>query len=393
MDELTREYRKAAEQAIRQGDFRRAAYIYGKLLGDDRMAAQALQRGGLHHDAAILYLKKVNDRAAAAQAFEAAGQVDRAIELYRQLGQHEAAGDLLRRIGDEAGAVAEYLSAVDRAMDVRAAGLVRGGPHPSYKVGLLEPAIDAFGRGWDRRPAANATACALELAVIHAGRGEIEPLRDLLDEADAFFRSVGSARDAEAFYNRMAVIAAAVPALAPFGRRGARPRPGGPGPPPPPPGRGRMPGRAVGLGALRRALALAGVLRPRRAVRRGGRRPSRSATRDLAGRRRPARRRRRSRSAAGSVTAACQASATAELFLGFADGKVLAFRPGRNQVVPVGELAGPVAAMAADPDGQVVVALCRTEHGDVLTARLQASRRDRSEPGPMPTSRVSSGAG
>ncbi len=72
------------------------------------MAAQALQRGGLHHDAAILYLKKVNDRAAAAQAFEAAGQVDRAIEIYRQLGSHEAAGDLLRRIGDEDGAVAEY---------------------------------------------------------------------------------------------------------------------------------------------------------------------------------------------------------------------------------------------------------------------------------------------
>lgn len=35
MDELRREYRKAAEKAIRHGDFRRAAYIYGKLLGDE----------------------------------------------------------------------------------------------------------------------------------------------------------------------------------------------------------------------------------------------------------------------------------------------------------------------------------------------------------------------
>ena len=78
----------------------------------------------------------------------------------------------------------------------------------------------------------------------------------------------------------------------------------------------------------------------------------------------------------GTVTAACQASATAELFLGFADGKVLAFRPGRNQVVPVGEVAGPVAALAADPDGQVVVALHRTEHGSVLTVLPPAPRRD-----------------
>lgn len=89
MEELRREYRRAAEVAIRNGDFRRAAYIHGKLLGDDRLAAQALQQGGLHHDAAILYLKKLNDRAAAAKAFEAAGMVDPALALYRELGLHE----------------------------------------------------------------------------------------------------------------------------------------------------------------------------------------------------------------------------------------------------------------------------------------------------------------
>ena len=130
MDELRREYRKAAEQSIQQGDFRRAAYIFGKLLGDDRMAAHTLQHGGLHRDAAILYLKKLNDPVAAAKAFEAAGAADRAIELYRQHGQHESAGDLLRRIGEEAAAVAEYLRAAERAAaevppDYHASGLFR----------------------------------------------------------------------------------------------------------------------------------------------------------------------------------------------------------------------------------------------------------------------------
>ena len=70
---LAQEYRKAARHHAEQGDFRRAAYIYGFLLRDDRKAAGVLQRGGLHHDAAMLYLMKLNDVAAAAQAFEAEG--------------------------------------------------------------------------------------------------------------------------------------------------------------------------------------------------------------------------------------------------------------------------------------------------------------------------------
>ncbi len=214
MDELKREYRKAAEQAVRQGDFRRAAYIYGKLLGDDRTAAQALQRGGLHQDAATIYLRKVNDRAEAARAFEAAGHIDRAIALYRELGQHEAAGDLLRRIGDDEAAVREY----QRAAFVAATSMPGDHYHAGLvllnKAGMPEPAIEHFRLGWVHRPAANAAACALELTLIHATRGEIEPIRNLLDEADAFFKSAGSARDAEGFYNRTAVIASAAPALA-----------------------------------------------------------------------------------------------------------------------------------------------------------------------------------
>ncbi len=51
--ELMEEYRKAAQEAVNKGDFRRAAYIYGILLQDDRMAASALERAGLHHDAAV----------------------------------------------------------------------------------------------------------------------------------------------------------------------------------------------------------------------------------------------------------------------------------------------------------------------------------------------------
>ncbi len=364
IEELKREYRQAAERAIRQGDFRRAAYIYGKLLGDDRMAAQALQRGGLHHDAAILYLKKLNDKAAAAQAFEAAGEVDRAIALYRDLGQHEAAGDLLRRLGDDGRAVEEYHEAVLRHMGACPPEWFEVGRLFSYKIGTPEPAIEAFGNGWGQRPAANATACALELVVIHAARGEIEPIRNLLDEADDFFQKAGSGRDAEAFYNRMAVIAAAAPALAASADevrdRALRTlshhlrRQVEAGCPVPPSvsalfGEPSLWSSAFVRDAQFAASAVAARSRDRSAA--PGRNPETPGV----------------RVGHGTVTAACQAPATAELFLGFAGGKVLAFRPGRNQVVAVGEGAGSVAAMSADPDGQLVVALHRTEQGSVLT--------------------------
>lgn len=61
------EYRKAASEAAKMGDHRRAAFIYGKLLGDYREAAAALMAGGLYHDAAQLYLLKT-ERSAGGRA-------------------------------------------------------------------------------------------------------------------------------------------------------------------------------------------------------------------------------------------------------------------------------------------------------------------------------------
>jgi hypothetical protein len=57
--------------------------------------------------------------------------------------------------------------------------------------------------------------------------------------------------------------------------------------------------------------------------------------------------------------------------LGFADGLILAFRPGRILIVPVGELDRAVAAIVADPDGRLVVALHHTEQAAVVTAFTQ----------------------
>ena len=203
--ELMLEYRKAAEEAVTRGDFRRAAYIYGILLQDDRSAASALERAGLHHDAALIYTNKLNDRAAAAQAFEAAGEFDRALDLYKRVGQHERAGDLLRRIGEEEAAVLEYVAAAHELSTV-AANHLGAGRILLEKARRVDLAIEEFRSGWQRRPAGNSTQCGLELARLHAGRSQAAAFRRLLDEADAMFETPGYPFDGY-FYNEIVRMA------------------------------------------------------------------------------------------------------------------------------------------------------------------------------------------
>ncbi len=212
VDVLAQEYRKAAQRAVEQGDFRRAAYIHGFLLRDDRKAAAVLQRGGLHHDAAMLYLKKLNDLPAAAQAFEAAGEVDRAIELYRQIERHEAAGDLLRRIGDENAALVAYAAAAASWSGASPPDHLAAGRVWLQKVRDSERAVEQFQRGWARRPEGNAALCALELARFHAEQGALRPIVTLIEEADAFFEVPGQPYNGF-FYNEVTRLAS-LPAMA-----------------------------------------------------------------------------------------------------------------------------------------------------------------------------------
>ena len=191
---------------MRQGDFRRAAYIYGILLQDDRMAASALERAGLHHDAAVIYANKLNDRAAAAQAFEAAGEFDRALDLFKRLGQHERAGDLLRRIGEEEAAVAEYVAAANELSSVvgepswrRAAAAGEGAAGATWRSSSSGAAGSAGRRG--TRPSAGSSWRGL-----HAGSGEVDAFRRLLDEADAMFETPGYPFDGY-FYNEIVRMA------------------------------------------------------------------------------------------------------------------------------------------------------------------------------------------
>lgn len=376
--ELIQEYRKAAEAALNRGDFRRAAYIYGKLLKDFRSAANALAQGGLHHDAALIYLKKVGDTQAAARAFEAAGELDRALALYRERGDHVEAGDLLRRMGDEEAALAEYRAAADQLARGRSQYLAAGELVLS-KVGRIDLALAYFQAGWDERPRAGAVACALRMARLHAEREAAGDLLTLLAEGEQHYAGAGDAKEAGQFFNALAEVADARP-LAPYRdeirdrclcgiARKLRER-------------AEVETRAgTTVSALLGSAAIwpAAVVSDAqfayvRALRRRDEPPGEAA---------PPREPRRTQVGSGRVTAAAVARQTGSVFIGFQDGGVYCFEPAAGEVTelprefeekricldlskamaqPKEDTLPPALSLAVTPDGILLVAL-RDDNG------------------------------
>lgn len=200
---LQEEYRKAAEQAAARGDYRRAAFILGRLLDDCRAAANVLMRGGLYRDAALLLLMRVGDRHAAARAFALAGEFDRALELYREVGDHLAAGDLLRQLGEEEAAVAAYRCAAAQLVTERRDYLAAGDLLLTRAHARAE-AVALFRTGWRQRPDGSALPCALRLVALHAQAAERLELLTLLTEAEEFFTPPGNELSAGQFWNESA---------------------------------------------------------------------------------------------------------------------------------------------------------------------------------------------
>ncbi len=351
--ELLREYRKQADQAARRGDYRRAAFIHARLLNDYRSAAMVLASGGLHRDAAILYLKKLNDPRAAAREWEAAGEIDRAVHLYRELGEHALAGDALRRAGEEERAIEEYQLAAARFPDEQA---YEAGELLRTRARRADLALAYYRKGWERRPRGSSIPCALRLAQHHGERSETAPLLRLVDEADEFLEHQ-DAEPAGTFYNELARLAD-TPELA-TARADLRDR------------------ALVGLARkLREASPVSrhtwGVLFP------AGPWPApllRDAEYAVKEARKPAARPAWRTLAAGSshVTAVCQVPATGEVFLGFEDGELVCYRPQLGDVRTIARDNGAVLSLAADETGATLAVLRQTGLDQMRLALLGRS--------------------
>ncbi len=342
---LMREYRKAAQDAAKKGDHRRAAFIYGKLLGDYREAAAALVAGGLYHDAAQLYLLKLNDPLAAARAFENAGEIDKAVTLYRERHEHVLAGELLMRAGEEDAAIGEFKQAAEFMV-------ARGDFHAAGRLMLdrakrRELAREYFERGWREKAGANAPVCGQALLELFAEEEDPARLVAHVEEAARFYGPDGHQAHAGRFFNRLAELATrknlvsvredlrdrALVNLAAKLRQRA----------------GYVSGNAVSetFGAGLWAPAL--VNDARVAVRREGER-----LREL-----PARATHVSplRLGSGRVMALCFAQHTDEVFAGFESGEVVTLRPTDGAVLTLARREGPVIGLAATQDGDAVFVL------------------------------------
>ena len=68
----------------------------------------------------------------------------------------------------------------------------------------------------------------------------------------------------------------------------------------------------------------------------------------------------------GSVTAACQATSSGEIFLGFENGLVCVFQPDREVVIEVPSSYGTVVAISVDAEGKTLAALYESHRGHKL---------------------------
>jgi tetratricopeptide (TPR) repeat protein len=370
-NQLAAEYRKAAQAATAQGDFRRAAFIYGKLLRDYRQAADVLSRGGLHHDAAILYLDKLGDVLAAARAFAAAGEFDRAVQLYRQRGEHVLAGDLLRKLGEEQQAVEEYQRAVDQlyqAEHYHAAGelvlaklcgtALQSRPDGSGEPSYREQALACFRMGWQKRPRGSPLPCLHRLFELLAEQRPPGDLLGLVDEAAEYLQRQGSESDCSSFFNEVVRIANR-PTLAEM--------------------RDRLRDRSLlGLAARLRSRAqvetLPGSLVSTLFGHPGSWSSSQVNDAEVALRAALQARKVQPKPASprsvvqmriheGTVFAACGSVECGKVFLAFGDGALRCFNPLDSSIDALPSLTGVPCSLATDPKGLVLLALCEIEEG------------------------------
>jgi tetratricopeptide (TPR) repeat protein len=150
--QLRTRYIELASRELRLGRHRRAAYVYGELLGDLESAASALVAGRHWREAAVLYRERLNRPEQAARCLEQGGLWTEAVALYEELGEFEKAGDLYARLDQAENAAAAYRRAVEthlaRGDLLAAASLLE------EKLRAPDEALDRLAAGWPDSPQA-----------------------------------------------------------------------------------------------------------------------------------------------------------------------------------------------------------------------------------------------
>jgi len=144
--ELQQRYEKTATQAVIDGDFKKAAYIYAHLLGDLDRAARTLREGKHYREAAAIYKDHLNNKNLAADCLEKGGLLNEAINLYIELANYEKVGDLYVQMGQQQQALKYYEDVVLQSLGARdhlkAASLIE------LKIGDPKRSEEVLLKGW-----------------------------------------------------------------------------------------------------------------------------------------------------------------------------------------------------------------------------------------------------
>jgi len=155
VQELSRQYRQAANRELRLGRYERAAYIYAELLGDYAAAANSLEQGHFYREAATIYKQKLGNPQRAAVCLEQAGLLVEAAIAFSDLKQFEHAGDLYTCIDQPEEAAGCYERAVSQA--VARSDLLEAARLLESKLDAPDRALNVLDSGWP--DAAQASGC------------------------------------------------------------------------------------------------------------------------------------------------------------------------------------------------------------------------------------------
>jgi tetratricopeptide (TPR) repeat protein len=192
-DDLRNKYLKAADKAIANKDYKKAAYIYAHLLADYQQAANVLKQGKHYREAAVLYKEHLNNVPEAAACLEEGGLLLEAIDLYTSIDRHEKAGDLYTLLDQQEPARQCYEQCVEQAaankdfLEVSRIVADKLGDHPRAKKVLI--------KGW--HDAKQPEACLEKYFNIVAG----EKGRPLHQEVQHFFENKGLSYKKMSFLN------------------------------------------------------------------------------------------------------------------------------------------------------------------------------------------------
>ncbi|HYF50596.1 MAG TPA: hypothetical protein VEJ63_14385 [Planctomycetota bacterium] len=143
---LREQYIAAANRELSLGRYRRAAYIFAELLGDDASAANALKQGRHYREAAVIYRDILKNKVQAAECLEEGGLLLDAIAIRTELKQWMEVARLYEKLHRFDEARDAYEKAV--AAELQQSNLVGAAKILEEKLTEPERALQTLAGGW-----------------------------------------------------------------------------------------------------------------------------------------------------------------------------------------------------------------------------------------------------